>query len=88
MLNIAWVEDAFRTCSRHLSAQRKCPRTGHCNGAGASRALEITDVREEILSKVKSAKRRGGVSAGTLCYKFSNVVVDDDRASKEHQRWV
>jgi hypothetical protein len=32
-----------------------CPRTEHCTGVHSSRAREITDVREEILS---AAKRR------------------------------
>jgi hypothetical protein len=57
VLNIAWVEDALTGPARVICPRSaECPRTGHCNGAGASRALEITDVREEILSKVKSAK--------------------------------
>jgi len=57
VLNIAWVEDALAGPARVICPRSaECPRTGHCNGAGASRALEITDVREEILSKVKSAK--------------------------------
>jgi hypothetical protein len=30
-----------------------CPRTGRCEGAAASRAREIADVRKEIVSKAK-----------------------------------
>ena len=57
VLNIAWVEDALAGPARVICPRSaECPRTGHCNGAGASRALEITDVRDEILSKVKSDK--------------------------------
>ena len=57
VLNIAWVEDALTGPARVICPRSaECPRTGHCNGAGASRAREITDVREEILSKAKSAK--------------------------------
>jgi predicted small metal-binding protein len=54
VLNIAWVEDALAGPARVICPRSAdCPRTGHCNGAGASRAREITDVREEIISKVK-----------------------------------
>ena len=54
VLNIAWVEDALSNpaciiCPRSTH----CPRTEHCDGARASRAREITDVREEIVSKAR-----------------------------------
>jgi hypothetical protein len=32
-----------------------CPRLTHCDGASASRAREITDVRKEIVSKANRA---------------------------------
>jgi len=54
VLNIAWVEDALSRPARIICPRSThCPRTEHCNGAGASRAREITDVREEIISKAK-----------------------------------
>ena len=55
VLNIAWVEDALAQAARASSvrAARTARGTGHCDGAGASRAREITDVREEIVSKTK-----------------------------------
>ena len=54
VLNIAWVEDALSNpaciiCPRSTH----CPRAEHCDGARASRAREITDVREEIVSKAR-----------------------------------
>ncbi len=54
VLNIAWVEDALSSPARIICPRSThCPRTGHCDGASASRAREITDVREEIISKAK-----------------------------------
>lgn len=56
VLNIAWVEDALSGTARIICPRRAhCPRTGHCEGAGESRAREIADVREEIVSQ----SRRG-----------------------------
>jgi hypothetical protein len=59
VLNIAWVEDALSRAARIICPRSAhCPRTGHCDGARgarASRAREITDVRQEIIS----AARRG-----------------------------
>jgi hypothetical protein len=56
VLNIAWVEDAFSGPARIICPRSThCPRTEHCDGARASRAREITDVRQEIIS----AARRG-----------------------------
>jgi len=58
VLNIAWVEDALSTPARIICPRSThCPRTEHCDGAGASRAREITDVREEIVSKARRDKR-------------------------------
>ncbi len=57
VLNIAWVEEALSRPARIICPRSMhCPRTGHCDGAGTSRAREITDVREEILSKAKRAR--------------------------------
>ena len=57
VLNIAWVEDALSNPARIICPRSThCPRTEHCNGAGASRAREITDVREEIINKVKRGR--------------------------------
>ena len=54
VLNIAWVENALERPARVICPRSAdCPRTAHCTGAGTSRALEITDVREEIISKAK-----------------------------------
>jgi hypothetical protein len=52
VLNIAWIEDALSTSARIICPRSThCPRQTHCDGAGASRAREITDVRKEIISK-------------------------------------
>ena len=57
VLNIAWVEEALSRPARIICPRSMhCPRTGHCDSAGASRAREITDVREEILSKARRAR--------------------------------
>jgi len=54
VLNIAWIEDALASPARIICPRSMhCPRTEHCNGAGASRAREITDVRKEIISKAR-----------------------------------
>jgi hypothetical protein len=54
VLNIAWVEDALSVPARIICPRSThCPRTEHCDGARASRAREITDVREEIVSKAR-----------------------------------
>ena len=58
VLNIAWVEDALSGTARIICPRStNCPRTGHCDGAGAARAREITDVREEILGAAKRGRR-------------------------------
>jgi hypothetical protein len=57
VLNIAWVEDALANPARVICPRSMhCPRTAHCDGAGASRAREITDVREEIVSRIKRVR--------------------------------
>lgn len=57
VLNIAWVEDALANPARVICPRSAdCPRTKHCTGTGASRAREITDVREEIVSKVRRGR--------------------------------
>jgi transcriptional regulator with XRE-family HTH domain len=57
VLNIAWVEDALSGPARIICPRSShCPRTEHCGGAVASRAREITDVREEIVSKAKRGR--------------------------------
>jgi transcriptional regulator with XRE-family HTH domain len=57
VLNIAWVEDALGAPARIICPRStNCPRTEHCDGARASRAREITDVREEIVSRVKRGR--------------------------------
>ena len=54
VLNIAWVEDALSGPARIICPRSTyCPRTEHCDGAGASRAREIIDVRDEIISKAR-----------------------------------
>jgi len=57
VLNIAWVEDALSVPARIICPRSThCPRTEHCDGARASRAREITDVREEIISKARRGR--------------------------------
>ncbi len=57
VLNIAWVEDALAGSARIICPRStNCPRTEHCDGARASHAREITDVREEIVGKLKRAR--------------------------------
>ena len=58
VLNIAWIEDALASPARIICPRSThCPRTGHCDGASASRAREITDVRQEIIEKARRASR-------------------------------
>jgi transcriptional regulator with XRE-family HTH domain len=57
VLNIAWVEDALSASARIICPRSTaCPRTEHCDGARASRAREIGDVREEIVSRVRRGR--------------------------------
>jgi transcriptional regulator with XRE-family HTH domain len=57
VLNIAWVEDALSKPARIICPRSThCPRERHCDGAGASRARDITDVREEIVSRARRGR--------------------------------
>jgi hypothetical protein len=57
VLNIAWIEDALAKPARIICPRSThCPRTDHCDGARASRAREITDVRQEIVSAAKRGR--------------------------------
>ncbi|HZR70611.1 MAG TPA: DUF3612 domain-containing protein [Burkholderiales bacterium] len=57
VLNIAWVEDALGAPARIICPRSThCPRGEPCDGARASRAREITDVREEIVSRARRAR--------------------------------
>lgn len=57
VLNIAWVEDALSSPARIICPRSThCPRTAHCDGAVPSRAREITDVREEIVSRARRGR--------------------------------
>jgi transcriptional regulator with XRE-family HTH domain len=53
VLNIAWIEDALRLPARVICPRsNRCPRSEPCEGARASRAREITDIRQEIVSSL------------------------------------
>jgi transcriptional regulator with XRE-family HTH domain len=57
VLNIAWVEQALSAPARIICPRStNCPRTEHCDGVGASRAREITDVRQEIVSRTRRGR--------------------------------
>lgn len=57
VLNVAWVADALASPARIICPRSaSCPRTGHCAGERPSRAREITDVRQEIIEALKSAR--------------------------------
>ncbi len=57
VLNVAWVSDALSNPARVICPRSAhCPRTPHCEGAGASRARDITDVREEIVTGVRRGR--------------------------------
>ncbi len=59
VLNIAWVNDALSNPARIICPRSThCPRNEHCDGASASRARDITDVRKEIISVAKRAKEK------------------------------
>jgi transcriptional regulator with XRE-family HTH domain len=56
VLNIAWLEDALASPARIICPRSThCPRSEPCDRAHASRAREIADVREEIISKARRA---------------------------------
>jgi hypothetical protein len=55
VLNIAWVEEALANGARIICPRStRCPRLGNCDGVHATRARDITDVREEILGSLKN----------------------------------
>jgi len=57
VLNVAWVEDAISKPARVICPRSNhCPRTEHCDGAQASRARAIMDVREEIVGRTRRAR--------------------------------
>jgi hypothetical protein len=59
VLNIAWIEDAVGAPARIICPRSThCPRSGHCDGAAASRAREITDVRDEIVRSSGFSRRK------------------------------
>jgi len=53
VLNIAWIADALAAPARLICPRSTyCPRAERCD-RGASRAREITDVRQEIIEKAR-----------------------------------
>lgn len=57
VLNIAWIENALSNPAKIICPRSThCPRLMHCDGAGASRAREITDVRKEIISRANRGR--------------------------------
>lgn len=62
VLNIAWVEDALASPARIICPRStSCPRTGQCDQRAehaASRAREITEVRNEILRESGISRRK------------------------------
>jgi transcriptional regulator with XRE-family HTH domain len=53
VLNIAWIADALAAPARLICPRSTyCPRAERCDG-GASRAREITDVRQEIIERTR-----------------------------------
>jgi transcriptional regulator with XRE-family HTH domain len=55
VLNIAWVEEALAHPPRIICPRSsRCPRPERCESAVPSRAREITDVREEILGRLRA----------------------------------
>src|SRR5579871_1886029 len=54
VLNIAWVEESLSQPARIICPRStRCPLPGRCEGAHASRAREITDVRDEIVGRTR-----------------------------------
>src|SRR3954463_4683684 len=54
VLNIAWIADALASPARLICPRSTyCPRAERCGGTPASRAREITDVRQEIVEKAR-----------------------------------
>lgn len=60
VLNIAWVPEALNRSARIICPRSThCPRTEPCDGARATRAREITDVRAEIVDGIKRSQKGG-----------------------------
>ena len=54
VLNIAWIEEALLRPARIICPRSTfCPRKGPCEPARASRAREITAVRQEIIGRTR-----------------------------------
>jgi hypothetical protein len=54
VLNIAWIEEALLGRARIICPRSTfCPRSEPCDARHISRALEITDVRQEIIGRIK-----------------------------------
>lgn len=54
ILSIAWVEEALQQPARIICPRSsRCPREGKCNVTPATRARDITDVKQEILRTAK-----------------------------------
>jgi hypothetical protein len=54
ILSIAWVEEALQQPARIICPRSsRCPRQGQCDVAPATRARDITDVKQEILTTTK-----------------------------------
>jgi hypothetical protein len=55
VLNIAWVEDSLADPARIICPRSsRCPQTSNCGSTHATRARDITDVRQEILGSLKA----------------------------------
>jgi transcriptional regulator with XRE-family HTH domain len=56
VLNIAWIEEALAHPPRIICPRSsRCPRPERCESAVPSRAREVTDVRAEILGRLRAA---------------------------------
>jgi transcriptional regulator with XRE-family HTH domain len=57
VLNIAWVEEALLQPARIICPRSShCPRSRPCDNSVALRGREITDVREEIIGRIKGSR--------------------------------
>jgi transcriptional regulator with XRE-family HTH domain len=57
VLNIAWIPDALEQPARIICPRStNCPRHEHCDGERGSHAREITDLKQEIIRKVKRSR--------------------------------
>jgi hypothetical protein len=55
VLNIAWIEEALAHPPRIICPRSsRCPRPERCESALPSRAREVTDVRAEILGRLRA----------------------------------